>query len=621
MNKALSTVVRMGIGAVVSGLVAAALLGATSMMNLRPYGASGQLGTFTVAAQFACVAGLLLSGWLWRRGRRLVGHGGALVSLSAFSVATLGLPLAATKLYLFGLSVDQQFRTEYLTRLTDTAALHDMTYAGLPASYPPGWFWIGGRAAALTETPAWEMFKPWAITSITIAITVAFVLWTTMIRFDHALIVSAATAAVTLAYAPAEPYAAVLVVLVPPALVLAWSGLRGASRSGGWAAVVGGGLFLGGAALCYTLLFGYCAFTLTVMAMAAAVASRKGRWWDPLLRLAAIAVIAGAVALLGWLPYLEALAHGAPSGARAAFHYLPDDGAQLPFPMLQFTLLGGLCMIGTIWLLLRARTSPLAGALALGVVAVYAWSVLSMLATLTRTTLLSFRLQPTLTALLAAAGTFGFVEATHTLAQRYRPRSARWIATAAGVIGIVGALGFSQDIPNVLKSDLVVAYSDTDGNGQRADHRTPGAERYYRDIDAWILQTTGRPRDQTIVLTTDFSFLSYYPYWGFQSLTPHYANPLAQFDKRALAIKSWSQLSTPGPFIAALDTLPWPAPTVFLMRRGAHGTYTLRLASDVYPNQPNVRRYEVTFDETLFNDSRFSLTTIGPFMIAIRTRH
>ena len=61
-----------------------------------------------------------------------------MVFLSAFSVVTLAMPLGATKLYLFGISVDQQFRTEYLTRLTDTAALHDMTYLGSAAVLPAG---------------------------------------------------------------------------------------------------------------------------------------------------------------------------------------------------------------------------------------------------------------------------------------------------------------------------------------------------------------------------------------------------------------------------------------------------------------------------------------------------
>ena len=164
---------------------------------------------------------------MWRRGRHRLARALALVFLSAFSVVTLAMPLGATKLYLFGISVDQQFRTEYLTRLTDTAGPHDMTYYGLPPFYPPGWFWIGGRLAALTGTPAWEMFKPWAIISITVAVAVALVLWASMIRFEYALIVSTATAAATLAYSPTEPYAAIITVLLPPMFVLAWSGLRG----------------------------------------------------------------------------------------------------------------------------------------------------------------------------------------------------------------------------------------------------------------------------------------------------------------------------------------------------------------------------------------------------------
>ena len=216
--------------------------------------------------------------------------------LSAFSVVTLAMPLGATKLYLHGISVDQAFRTEYLTRLTDTAGPHDMTYYGLPPFYPPGWFWIGGRLAALTGTPAWEMFKPWAIISITIAIALAFVLWAAMIRFEYALIVATATAAATLAYSPAEPYAAIITVLLPPVFVLAWSGLRGATRNGGWAAVLGVGVFLGVAALFYTLLLAYAAFTLTIMAHACwpsrAGAQNPCCGWRPSRRsLAAIALL------------------------------------------------------------------------------------------------------------------------------------------------------------------------------------------------------------------------------------------------------------------------------------------------------------------------------------------
>jgi galactan 5-O-arabinofuranosyltransferase len=617
MRNALATVGHMAVAMTVAVVVSVISLVVIAGVEWPAYPSSNQLHALTTVGQVGCIAGLLAAGWLWRRGTaRWLAQLAALVFVSAFSVVTLAMPLGATKLYLFGISVDQQFRTEYLTRLTDSSALHDMTYIGLPPFYPPGWFWIGGRIAALTGTPAWEMYKPWAITSITIAVALALVLWSRMIRFEHALIVTTATAAVTLAYSSPEPYSAMITVLLPPVLVLTWSGLRGGARSGGWAAVIGAGIFLGFAATWYTLLVAYSAFTMMLMAVLLAAS----RWRqgiraavDPLIRLAVIAVIAAGIGATTWLPFLLRAAHSPVSNTGSAQHYLPADGAELTFPMLQFTLLGAVCMLGTLWLVVRARSSVRASALAIGVLAVYLWSLLSMLTTLARTTLLSFRLQPTLTVLLAAAGVFGFIELTVALAGRHRA-----VVPVAAAIGLTGAIAFSQDIPDVLRPDLAIAYTDTDGHGQRGDRRPPGSEKYYPAIDAAITRITGKPRDEIVVLTADYSFLSYYPYWGFQGLTSHYANPLAQFDNRAAAIKSWSKLKSSDHFIHALDTLPWPPPTVFLMRRGANETYTLRLAEDVYPNQPNVRRYTVDFKAALFDHPSFTVTAMGPFVLAIR---
>ena len=55
------------------------------------------------------------------------------------------------------------------------------------------------------------------------------------------------------------------------------------------------------------------------------------------------------------------------------------------------------------------------------------------------------------------------------------------------------------------------------------------------------------------------------------------------------------------------------------MRRGANGNYTLRLAADVYPNQPNVRRYQIDLPAALFSNPHFDVSTISPFVLAIRT--
>ncbi|OBK42184.1 arabinofuranosyltransferase [Mycobacterium sp. 1165196.3] len=669
MRNALATLGQMALAALVAVAVAVVSLIAISRVQWPAFPSSNQLHALTTVGQVGCLAGLVAVGWAWRRcsrprGRWLTRLGG-LVFVSAFTVVTLGMPLGATKLYLFGISVDQQFRTEYVTRLADSPALRDMTYLGLPPYYPPGWFWIGGRAAALGGTPAWEIFKPWAITSITIAVAVALVLWWRLVRFEYALIVTAATAAVTLAYGSPEPYSAMITVLLPPMLVLTWSGLRAGERGtgrasdaeretnctvdseretnftlaagvraepdapgrAGWSAVIAAGLFLGWTATWYTLLFGFTAFTVALMALwLAGVRWRRNRHsggvkaaLDPLRRLAVIASIAVVIACTTWLPFVLRALHNPISNTGSAQHYLPADGAQLTFPMLQFTLLGVVCLIGTLWLVVRARSSVRAGALAIGVLAIYLWSLLSMLTTLARTTLLSFRLQPTLSVLLVAAGAFGFVELAQALAAVGRERGwGRAVFPVAGAIGLAAAIAFSQDIPDVLRPDLTIAYTDTDGHGQRGDRRPPSAEKFYATIDHAITQVTGKPRDQTVVMTADYSFLSFYPYWGFQGLTSHYANPLAQFDLRAAQINKWSNLKTADELLHALDTCPWPPPTVFLMRRGAAGNYTLRLAEDVYPNQPNVRRYTVDLRGALFDSPRFTVQSIGPFVLAIR---
>ena len=257
---------------------------------------SNQLHALTTAGQVGALLGLVAMGWLWRWDRgvsRPLARSARLRCWPGLRWSPLNAA-GATKLYLFGISVDQQFRTEYLTRLTDSPALHDMTYAGLPPFYPPGWFWLGGRAAAFTGTPAWEMFKPWAVTSIAVAIAVAFALWSRMIRFEYALAVTAATAAVTLAFSSPEPQrdhhgvdpAGIAAGLVRPA------GDGGARRHSGAGGHCRGRVFLGFAATFYTPLLAYTAFTVTVMAGSAAVVRRSA---GPLLRLAVIAVIAAAI--------------------------------------------------------------------------------------------------------------------------------------------------------------------------------------------------------------------------------------------------------------------------------------------------------------------------------------
>lgn len=655
---------------VVAVLVVAVGLVAFSLVNWPAFNSSNVLRALTTVGQVG--AAVLLAGSIaLLRLRRARGWAKLLswAGISAFVTVTLGLPLAATKLYLFGVSVDQEFRTEYLTRLTDSAALRDMTYADLPPFYPAGWFWFGGRVANVLGMDGWEVFKPYAIGSIAVAAVVSLVLWSRLIRADWAVGVTAAITAVAVTFAAPEAYGAVIAILIPPVLVLAWGALyrpaelarripagseggAGApepetaapgATAGGWAAVLGTGLFLGLAATFYTLYFAFAVFAVVLMAVVAAGLGVRARYAartprrlaaqqggsgepvrgigraivDPLLRLVVIGVVTALVGLPVFIPFLLRMLDNPKLESGGAFHYLPEAGSELPLPMAEFSLLGGLCLVGVIWLVLRATSSRRAQALGLGVIAVYLWSLLSMLATVAGTTLLSFRLEPVLLVLLAAAGAFGFVEGARAVYQALNePARFRWVAIA---LATVGALAYCQNITHVLAPEITIAYTDTDGDGIRADQRDPAAVRHYRHIDDALREQTGREPSDNVVLTGDTTFLAYYPYFGFQGLTSHYANPLADYADRSAAIEAWSELETPQELLEAMAASPWRAPDAFLFRRSGDD-YTLRLAADVYPNDPNVRRYTVTFPADLFEAPEFTSTDIGPFTLVVVKR-
>ncbi|MGY0502591.1 arabinofuranosyltransferase [Nocardia sp. FBN12] len=656
--------VRAGIGegaaaAGVALVVAVVGLFAFSAVQWPAFNSSNVTRALTTVGQVVSLALLVVAVLLIRlRKRPVVAKLLSWVGISSFVTVTLGMPLAATKLYLFGVSVDQEFRTEYLTRLTDSAALRDMTYVDLPPFYPAGWFWIGGRVGNVLGMDGWEVFKPYAIGLLAIAAAVALVLWMQLVRADMAVGAAAAVTAMTVAYASPEAYGAVLVVFIPPVLVLAWGALH--RRSGGWGAALGTGVFLGVAACFYTLYLAIAAFTVVIMGIvaaglavsaqraagrradrsaravarrsatgstdaaegsagAAALPASRPAWRAavvPLTKLAAIGAIAIVLALVVWTPYLLKQLSGATLPSGSAFHYLPESGAQLAFPMLEFSLRGALCLIGVLWLVVRAGSSRRAQALGIGVVSIYLWTLLSMLATAAGTTLLSFRLEPVLLALLAAAGVFGFVEGATAIYQALNEPAP--LRTAAAAIAVLGAMAFAQTIPTVLTHEIDTAYTDTDGNGERADQRKPSAVSYYREIDAALLAQTGRPRDESVVLTADTTFLAFYPYWGFQALTSHYANPLSDFKARAATIADWSELPDSPALVEALAKSPWRAPDAFLFRNDGDN-YTLRLAEDVYPNDPNVKRYTVAFPKSLFTDPAFTATEFGPFtLITVR---
>ena len=626
------------LGALILGtLVAVVGLKVIGAVGWPAYNTSNVTRALTTLGQALAVAVGVVAFVLAYYGKaRLVSAWLGAVSSAALATVTLGMPLGATRLYLHGLSSDQQFRTEYLTRLASSPRLADMTYVDLPPFYPATWFWLGGRYADLAGIPGWEAYKPWSIISLAAAAALGTALWIRMSGVGIGTAVGLAVTAVTLQYGAAEPYAAVLVLIGVPMLVVIAYALRGRSRFGdgptplaetSWIAVIAGGVFLGVSATVYTLYTGLFAGTAVLMALVYLVlafaayrnkaidddvqrAQRRSAITGVVVRIAVMGVIALVVAAVFWLPYF--LHSGPRSSAGAAEHYLPERGAIIPMPFFQFSLIGALTLIGLVWVLVRFRHRTIAFAFAVTLVGVLGMTLASLARTAIGSTLLSFRLETITAGVLATAGVFGVVQLGRIAVDKFGD-----VRTAVGVLAAVAAVAAAQQIPSHLSTDITMAYTDTDGAGERADHRPPGAESYYAELHKQIREQTGRKATDNVVLTADYSFLSVYPYWGFQGLTSHYANPLAEFEQRAATIEKWSDATTPQQLKDQMAAAPWRAPDVFVFRYSPDG-YTLRLAQDVYPNDPNVKRYTVTFDPAVFADPAYRVTEIGPFVLVVR---
>lgn len=553
------------------------------------------------------------------------------LSPAALVISTTAIPLSATRLYLDGMQVDQQFRTQFLTRMATTWANQDMNYIDLPSYYPLGWFWGGGRLADLLGIPGWEVYQPWALISFAVVGCMLVPVWQRLTgSLPVAVGIALVTLCVTLVMAPEEPYGAIVAMGVPAATVVV-----GRALLGSWYATAAMVLYLGISATFYTLYTGVVA--LSVVAVAALFAGLIYRTWRPLLHLVVIGTGSILIALTTWGPYLWLTVTGHPTEGSTAPNFLPVEGTQIPVPFLSLSVVGLLCLAGLIWLVVRA-TDLDARSMGLALAGFYLWAVASMVFTLAGTTLLGFRIEVLIVLQLATAGVLALAElrligVESLYPDRLNARSRRYVTVLMVIILSGGGLLYAQQIPVENQRAIDHAYSDTDGYGERADRFTADVSRYYGEIDAEIRSHGHEPSD-TVVYTDELNFLAFHPYFGFQAFTSHYANPLGEFTARNDTIDdwaagSWDDLSDPEDFDNALTGTPWRGPDVFLLRGEVDATgdedqksgWKSHLAEDIYPNNPNVRYRIIDFNPEVFRSDMWNTSQIGPFVVATRVKN
>ena len=554
--------------------------------------------------------------WLSASERRAASTWGTLTAaalLAAVPTLWLSMLLQGTRYYLGGISIDQSFRTQILARFASTPVLVDMNYLDLPSYYPAAWFWLGGRAADLAGVPAWAFYKPWSILTLAVAGWVALVAWRLVVSPARAILVATATVVVGLGGSSVEPYAWLLVAPMPAVAVIVWRSVRADEARGRPAMLVGGGLFLGVAAMTYSLHAGFFGVFVVLAALVPTPGRRLGHLVPRVGRAAVVIAIGLLLALVVWTPYLLAVLGGAPTRSYAQ-RYLPSNGAFWSLPMLQPSSLGALCLIGMIGIVLgwvsHARLARPLGVLAL---LVLAWYALTVPLLLVGQTSLAFRLAPVIELVLACTGVLTVVEVVLGVGRRQ-------VRVLGGVLGVVVLAACAQGAISPEADVVAEAYSDPYPTGPAA---VGGLDR--SRVDSWtpellgaVRDMTPRPADELVVLGGPTQFFVSEPFHGFQQSTPHYSNPLAQYEARNDAVRSWSAARDANDLVRQLDSSPWPSPGVFVLLRQPDGSGTTRIVEDAFPVTPNVAFRTVTFPARLFASTAFQVRDVGPYLVVVR---
>ncbi|MEY8209406.1 galactan 5-O-arabinofuranosyltransferase [Corynebacterium sp. MNWGS58] len=616
-----------GLGSFVAALVAWIILDRTNLPAFNTSMVTRGLATAVSVGLLVLVAVLL---WQWRKTdnrahpqwRTALTYLVSYLSPAGLTVATLGIPLSATRLWLDGLQVDQLFRTQFLTRTATNLGYQDMNYLDMPTYYPLGWFWGGGRLANLLDMPGWEVYQPWALVSLATAAALLVPVWQALTgSLPLATTLALANTAVTLSMAADEPYAAIVGMGMAPAVVMAARAVRGS-----WLAVAGVAIYLGVSATMYTLFVGVTALITIVLTIHYFWTSQPGqRNIGPFIRLAVMGLGSMAIAAISWGPYLYLVATAGYKPSSVAQHFLPSEGTQVPLPFFELSALGFFCLIGLLYLVLRSTRRPLL----IAIIVLYGWVLASMLLTLLGSTLLGFRIELPIALILSTAGFFAFADTDRTKVVRFFESrklnlSARQLSGAFTVLVLAASIGYAQQISATNEDEIDHAYTDTDGYGERADHYAPGAAKYFQDIVA-KLGTSGHSPTQTVLLTDENSLLSYYPFYGFNGFTSHYANPMGQYTERNETIQAWAEdsfdaLADPQDFAAALEDTEWKGPDAFVFRGDIDDDeYKTHIAVDLFPNNPNVAYESVFFNAEVFADEDlWDTEQVGPFVVISR---
>lgn len=573
-------------------LLLLAMGAATAVLGTSKHAPGSPLLSYQTRALILAL--VLIGWWAWttRDSGRTRSLGVDIVPIIAGTIAALAITasLVGTPFAAGGLGGDQSFRTASVTRFAYTWHLVDFTVADLPAAYPPSYFWLLGRIAALTDTEPWRMLKIGAIGSALIVPSIAYLGWRRLVSGRQAALMAVVPLMVENFY---EPYAWLTLTAFVPWWILTVGTPRGArARRTVLLGLIGAALFT----TYYYFLF------VGVLAIAVHLVIDRivtGRWIR--IHLPAVARI-GAVSLFVAAPFWVPLAISvttAPSPDSLANRWFAEHHALVPLPMLDPTIPGMLMLAGIAHLVWTATRDELSRRLLSLLAATYLWYAIGAIAAITDHPLLSFRAKPIIPTIATCAG-IRALAAAHQHVSAHVDR--RDLDRLAGAIAAIIAISAGQQFFTTVHDSSLTAAART----------VPSPDDPNNPSSAAALQRLIEARvGQRAVLVSDrVDILAYYPNHAFIPWDAHYANPAAEFNERINVLRHLATIDDPARFAdTAKSSRFGPIDALVLAIEDDHLAF--RYLDDIFP-------YGTASKEIRFNRAQleyFDLTTIGEHLL------
>jgi hypothetical protein len=577
-----------------------------SWFGRDPFTVRGQAIGYAVAFTAATV---LLALWLVRRSDVVVGAAAGVAGSAA--AVFIQLNLTGTPFGYGGIVADVGRYTALAGRYSVTTGSADAFIPGAPSEYPPLIPLLIGRAAALLDTPAWQLMGRAEAVLTSAAVVAAFVLWRRLAPPYVALVLAVLPLAVQ--PDPRKAFQLLVLAALTPWVIATFA--RRPGRAGHLHWLVGG--IVGG-----LLVLTYPGYVVFVAPGVAAIVvyrllrSRQRRRYA--VHVALVGVVAAVTASWYVLPFVVgrgSFVTGSVTDQFASLSIILDATGFVfvdPFPPVFSTLfVSGIAALA--WWGTRVGWARALGLLLLGAVAYRLWRLDIFIAT--GSTGFLHYVGTVIAVLVLSAGVLGIWRGTRAL-PRFVGHSFPATTTACVVAGavLVALTSMQSSIRLPLgPSDVDASAFTVEAHTQRLPDCSPTrygtpspycfpAERVRRAVT-----TTLGPDALPVTLSYDERIFAFYPWYAFVTNDRASAGLFQAFDARVPVLRDLARRTDPTELASAMSSTPFGPIDVLVLRAG--GT---RLVWT-----PTATTSPIYFTRTAFSGPEFTVTDLGADVVVV----